>query len=137
MPLEGRTLAEVLNHLTIDFHENEYLDIQFETTGGSRPLPARIEIGLYRIAQEAPANTAQHANAYHVTVELIITPEHAHLDIEDAGQGFNPDYIPDNHYGLIGLNERVKLLNGSLHIDSSQETGTRIDVKVPLIAGSP
>ena len=68
-PLEGRTLAEALEALAED-SASEGLEIGFKTTGRSRPLPPRVEAGVYRIAQEALTNTVRHAEATRVRVRL-------------------------------------------------------------------
>ena len=61
--LEGRTLAEALASLTDELSEDEGPHIELETVDGARPLSPRIEVGLYRIAQEALANVIQHSEA--------------------------------------------------------------------------
>jgi two-component system NarL family sensor kinase len=63
--------------------------LEFEMVGGQRPLPLRLEAGLYRIAQEALTNVARHANARHVTLRLVTTPDQVRLRVEDDGQGFD------------------------------------------------
>lgn len=131
-PLEGRDLAEALTVLIHDLAAKNSLEIEFEATGHRRPLPLRVEAGLYRVAQEALTNVIQHAQAEQVLVQLIIKPTQAHLLVEDDGQGFNPEQVPPGHYGLIGLNERVKLLGGQLVLKSCPGAGTRIEVTVPL-----
>jgi len=100
--------------------------------GGQRPLPLRLEVSLYRIAQEALTNIARHANARHVTLGLVTTPDQVRLRVEDDGQGFDPSLVPKGRYGLIGLSERSKLLGGVLKLESSPGAGTRVEVLVPL-----
>lgn len=131
-PLEGRNLAEALSALVQDFTGRENIPINFTATGGSRPLPVRLEVGLYRIVQEALANIARHAQARHVELGLSVTPEQIELLIEDDGQGFDPAQIPPGRFGLIGLNERVKLLGGALRLESSPGEGARIEIEIPL-----
>jgi two-component system NarL family sensor kinase len=106
--------------------------IRFESTGGGRRLPVRIEEGLYRIAQEALSNIQQHAEADRAYVSLRITLAGARLVIEDDGRGFDPSTIPAGRFGLVGMNERVRLLGGRLSIESEIGQGTRLEVVVPL-----
>ena len=127
-PLEERTLAEALALLA----GQADIPVTFTVTGGNRPLPLRIESGLYRIAQEALTNVNRHAQAGRATMQLVTAPAEAKLIIEDDGRGFDPAQIPDNRYGLMGLNERVKLLNGQLHLESSPGAGTRLEIVIPL-----
>lgn len=131
-PLEDRTLADALRELAEDAGTEGSFAVDFRATGGSRPLPVRIEAGLYRIAQEALNNVVQHADAEHVTVEVVATPEDVRLTIADNGRGFDPGQITENRYGLVGLNERARLLGGTLQLQTSPGEGTHIVVTVPL-----
>jgi two-component system NarL family sensor kinase len=131
-PLEGRALGEALAKLVRDSQRKGKLKITFEETDGSRPLPARVEIGLYRVAQEALTNALKHARASRITLQLITTPDRVELKIEDDGRGFDPSQIPPGHYGLIGLNERVRLLGGHVELRSCPGEGVQLHVSVPL-----
>jgi two-component system NarL family sensor kinase len=133
-PLEGRTLAEALAALAQESARGG-LTIDFEATGGGRPLPVRIEVGLYRIAQEAVTNILRHADARRVTLHVVTTPDQVRLAIADDGHGFDPADVPRDRFGLIGLNERARLLGGTLRLQSGAGTGTRLDVVVPLDTG--
>jgi two-component system NarL family sensor kinase len=131
-PLEGRGLAEALTDLA-GRQAGEYgLDVRFEAVGGQRPLPLRVEVGLYRIAQEALTNVARHAGARRATLRLVTTPDEVRLSVEDDGRGFDPSRVPPGGYGLVGLRERVKLLGGALELESETGAGTRVQVAVPL-----
>jgi len=129
-PLEGRNLPEALTKLVDEWQQTQRAIASLEITGGNYPLPVRIEVGLYRIAQEALANVAQHAQAQQVDITLRISPAETYLIIEDDGQGFEPTRIPQGHFGLAGLNERAKLLGGTMKLESSPGQGTRIEVSV-------
>lgn len=130
--LEGRTLAESLTALAQDWREQAETELSVEITGGSAPLPLRVESGLCRIAQEALANIRLHAHARHARLEMIATPQQVSLIIEDDGRGFDPQQLPKGRYGLVGLRERVKLLGGSLHLQSSAGIGTSLTIIIPL-----
>jgi two-component system NarL family sensor kinase len=134
-PLEGRTLGEALASLVPEWAAKGGLSADFAATNGNRPLPVRLEAGLYRIAQEALTNIVRHARAQHLAVRLEITSQRVRLTIEDDGQGFDVEHIPRGRYGLLGLRERVKLLNGDLTIESDAGAGTRIEVAIPLESG--
>jgi len=128
-PLEGHTLAVALNILA---ESATQVKVKCEVTGGTSPLPVRIEAGLYRIAQEALANVEQHAQAQQATLRLATLPDKVTLTIEDDGRGFNQEQISSNRFGLVGLNERARLLGGSLQVHSDPGSGTIIEVQVPL-----
>lgn len=127
-PLAGRSLVEALVLLA----EEASLPVDLLVTGGNQPLPPRVETGLYRIAQEAINNACQHAQAGQITVKLVATPQAVTLSVEDDGQGFELDDVSSSRFGLVGLNERVKLLNGRFHIESSPGQGTRVEAELPL-----
>jgi len=131
-PLAGRNLAEAIAALVQEQAAAPPPDIGFTVTGGSQPLPTRIEVGLYRIVQEALTNISRHAQADNVAITLALTPAEARLIIEDDGQGFDPEQVPAGHFGLIGLSERVKLLGGALKLASSPGAGVRVAVTIPL-----
>jgi len=131
-PLEGRSLGEALAGLGKDWEAQARVPLEFEMVGGQRPLPLRLEVGLYRVAQEALTNVARHAGARHATLRLVTTPDQVRLTIEDDGRGFDPSRVPRGRYGLVGLSERAKLLGGVLRLESSPGAGTRVEVLVPL-----
>jgi two-component system NarL family sensor kinase len=127
-PLEGRTLTEALQLLV----DQADLPVDMVVSGANRPLSPRVEIGLYRISQEALTNIGRHAQASKVWLEVTMSPEKVKLMVSDNGRGFDPEQIPQNRYGLIGLNERVRLLHGRLQVESSPGQGTRLEVIIPL-----
>ncbi len=132
-PLEGRTLAEALEALVKEWaSRRKKVTVKVDTSDANRPLPVRIEVGLYRIAQEALTNIGRYAQARNVTVQLTTMPDQVHMVIADDGRGFDPASVDDGHYGLIGMNERARLLGGSLELCSSPGSGTRIEVVIPL-----
>lgn len=130
-PLEGRSLDRALEMLARSWTDRG-LKVMTELTGSSNPLPVRIESGLYRIAQEALTNIHLHAHAQHVRLALSILPDQVTLMIHDDGQGFDPEQIPPGHFGLIGLNERARLMGGAFTLESTPGGGTKIVVQVPL-----
>jgi two-component system NarL family sensor kinase len=95
-------------------------------------VPLRIEAGLYRIAQEALANVRKHANATRVEIELRTTSQDVRLSIRDDGVGFDTGSETINGQGLLGMRERVKLLDGRLRLSSQPGRGTGVNVRVPL-----
>jgi two-component system NarL family sensor kinase len=129
-PLEGRSLEKALEALAHD-RQTDMTKIAFEASG-SRPLPARVEVGLYRIAQEALNNVVRHAQAHHVKVRWLTTPRYTQLRVEDDGVGFDVAKIPEDRHGLIGMQERAHLLGGTLKLHSQRKRGTQLQVTIPL-----
>ena len=142
--LQGRTLPAALAAL-VESENNAAQDHANATTNAhirytytpflhNPGLSARIESGLYRIAQEAIANAQKHAQAQHIEVMLSADEQHVQLIVQDDGVGFDPELVAhrsEGHFGLAGMSERVKLLGGTLSIQSTPGTGTRIAVTVP------
>jgi signal transduction histidine kinase len=97
---------------------------------GDERLPPEQEQELYRVAQEALNNVLKHAHARRVTVHLAVANSHATMDIADDGVGFEPSGRGSG-FGLPGMRERVERLGGTLRIDSSPGSGTRLHLRVP------
>ncbi|GAC1350862.1 MAG: hypothetical protein NVSMB27_37470 [Ktedonobacteraceae bacterium] len=100
------------------------------------PLPARLEVGIYRIAQEALANACRHAQADHIDLMLTGEEESVRLVVQDDGCGFDPDQVTQigsegQHFGLTGMSERARLLGATISIQSAPGTGTCITLLVP------
>ncbi len=129
-PLEDKSLPEALAALVANLQGRADLHLEFELRGDPRPLPAQVEIGLYRIAQESIYNVLQHAGATCATVTLTLTPDLIRLSVEDNGRGFDPAQVPPGSFGLIGMNERARLLDGRLLIESTIGEGTYVEVAV-------
>lgn len=131
IPLENHTLAEALQALAESYQTKLNLKVVFSAVGKHYPLPVQVETGLYRVAQEALTNIQKHAEARRIILHLATTPDQVQLSISDDGHGFDPEKLPPGRFGLIGLNERVKLLGGQFHLQSSPGKGTRVEVIVP------
>jgi len=131
-PLEGRSLAEALVELVARFRREGPSEVDLDLVGASRPLPPRVEAGLFRIAQEVLNNARRHAAATRVRMVLTCLPEKISLCVEDDGCGFSPEAVDGDRFGLVGLNERARLLGGTMELQSDVDTGTRINVVVPL-----
>jgi two-component system NarL family sensor kinase len=131
-PLEGRTLAEALKDLVATLETSAGPRFDLVLTGATQPLPPRVEVGLYRIAQEAIGNAVRHASATKIVVILVATPERVKLNIIDDGTGFDADEVQASRFGLVGMRERARLLGGSLRVRSAVGKGTRMEVLVTL-----
>ncbi|MBA3474820.1 MAG: GAF domain-containing sensor histidine kinase [Rubrobacter sp.] len=131
-PLEGRSLSGALEVLVGRWETETGIGARYATVNGARPLPPRVEVALYRICQEALANVARHAGASGVDVRLVATPEQVRLVVEDDGRGFDASSVAGERHGLVGINERARMLGGSLEVRSSPGAGTRVEVTVPL-----
>jgi two-component system NarL family sensor kinase len=134
-PLEGQSLVKALESLAGETRLRRGKRVTFTVTGAGRPLPMRIEVGVYRIAQEALTNVLRHSRATAAHLSLTMTPEEVRLVIDDNGDGFDASRVSHDRFGLRGMNERARLLNGELRLATCPGEGTRIEVVVPL--GAP
>ena len=132
-PLAGQTLPEALAALATASE----IPVKFRVTGGNRPVPQHVAVGLYRIAQEALTNVHKHSGANQVELRLDMAPQQIRLRIEDDGRGFDSEVIPENRFGLIGLNERAHLLGGQLTLETDPGVGTRLLVTIPISENEP
>jgi two-component system NarL family sensor kinase len=89
-------------------------------------------VGIYRIAQEALNNAMQHADAHHVTLHLTLTLAHIRFEVKDDGRGFDVTQSTKGRFGLVGINERVKLLGGRLDLRSGPGAGTHLSIEISL-----
>jgi signal transduction histidine kinase len=115
-----------------EFAQRQGLEIDF-TTDVRSPLQHEIGVGLFRILQEAMQNTVKHSGAKRVAVELREDKNALRLVVKDSGKGFDTQATPDGKgLGLISMHERVQLMNGAMTIHSKPNSGTAIQVIVPL-----
>lgn len=140
-PLQNHTLTEALRELAQGI-EREGITVTYHHAPEDFPLISpRLEASLYRIAQEALTNVRKHARASHVKLSLVLEEDELCLYIYDNGRGFQVDETLSTqthpgaqaeHFGLTGMNERVKLLGGTLCIDSTPGSGTYLVCCIPL-----
>jgi signal transduction histidine kinase len=115
------------------------ISVTIESTGLPR-LEGHIEVAVFRIVQEALTNIARHAEARNARVELSTAPSRLVVTIDDDGRGFDVDHglgpasTASASFGLLGMQERVRLLGGEIEITSGPNSGTRIVVRVPIAA---
>ena len=90
-------------------------------------------LSLFRVLQEAIHNTTKHSGVKRVEVRILEDSGQIHLIVHDAGCGFDvSSAMQGSGLGLISMSERVRLVNGSITIDSKPGAGTSIHVRVPL-----
>lgn len=97
-------------------------------------VPAPVEMGVFRIIQEALQNVRKHSHASQVNVAVAIENSTLHVTIEDNGVGFDRSATPSDgvHFGLVSMSERARLLDGELVIDSEPDGGTKVSLTIPL-----
>jgi signal transduction histidine kinase len=123
----------------IRWHTNEVmsrtnLKIQFSVMGKEQPLHDTVKIATYRIVQEAITNVIKHAEASKIYIELCFEANELSVLISDNGRGMafeSERELMQRSWGLLGMRERTKLLNGEFHIESAPSNGVKIEVSIP------
>ncbi|MCR8660494.1 sensor histidine kinase [Paenibacillus endoradicis] len=137
MALDDLGLIPTLRKLTQDFEEKSKIHTIFEVFGKELRLNSSMEAAIYRLVQEALSNVMKHAEATRVSVGLVFQQDNLRLSMKDNGKGFrnNPNLNSADdrtHYGLIGMYERVELIEGTIDIQSEVGRGTEINIVIPL-----
>jgi signal transduction histidine kinase len=101
------------------------VELADERGRASERYTAELEVGIYRIVQEALTNAVKHGAAAHARVQVLERNDHVSVLISDDGQGFDPA-MRSAGFGLVGMQERSDLLGGRLSVDSSAGDGTTV-----------
>jgi len=116
--------------------EKAGVDVNF-TAGEVMRLPSHLETMLFRITQEAISNILRHANAGSVSIRLWTAEGQIWLEIKDDGCGFDIEKTAERavdrkQLGLLGIEERVSLVGGTVKVESAQGSGTCLQLHIPL-----
>jgi two-component system CheB/CheR fusion protein len=132
--LDDLGLVTALQELCEEFSErNPDIELEFADDAMPATVPREVASCLYRIAQESLHNTAKHARAKHVSVALGLEKGTLALTVADDGVGFDPETVKGRGgLGLIGMEERVRLVNGKLSIAAQPGHGARTTIEIPL-----
>ncbi|MYL20935.1 histidine kinase [Halobacillus litoralis] len=110
----------------------EGLTITFAPFGKEGRLESKYEVALFRLVQEAVQNAVKHAEAEEIKVKVEIMSTSAMIIVKDNGKGFDLNNKKEKSFGLMGMRERVEMLEGELNIDSSIGEGTIVTIHLPL-----
>lgn len=141
MALDDLGLVPALRKFTQDFEEKTKIHTTFDVVGKDVRMPSAMEAAVYRLVQEAFTNVMKHAEASTVKLDMMFDAEQIKLTIIDNGVGFQwnmaeLDSKQNSHFGLIGMSERVELIEGRMDIDSKPGQGTKIVIFIPISAES-
>ena len=135
--LEYLSIAGVMSSFCKDLSQQKRVEINFKSDGVPSPVPPDISLCLFRVLQEALHNGIQHSGVRQFHVQLRRTSSEIQLTVNDRGGGFDLETARTRRgLGLNRMQERLKLVKGSLSIDSQLRRGTTIYVRVPLSLGS-
>ena len=133
--LEQRPLEAALHEHVRLFAAAGREKASFSLSGDRRDLPSNVQAALLRICQESLTNIRRHARATVVRVNLTFYPEAVCLRIEDNGTGFDFEAVKtlgsESGFGLAGMEERARLIGGTLAVRSREGEGTSLEVQIP------
>ncbi len=133
--LDDLGLLPALEGLMADMKEDG-IGTELKVCGDKRRLSPEVELGLFRIVQEALSNVRRHSHASQVVTVVDFGEGRAKITVDDDGQGFKPpartgDLVVTGKLGLAGMHERAQLLGGTLTVRSELGKGTTVAVDVP------
>ena len=118
-----------------EFAERQKIEIDFGSDVSSI-LPLAVGLSLFRVLQEALHNAIKHSGVKRIEVQLREESGEIHLTVSDSGRGFDVEApLQSKGLGLTSMRERVRLVNGTISVDSKPMYGTTIRVRVPLVSG--
>ncbi|HSF08571.1 MAG TPA: sensor histidine kinase, partial [Nitrospirales bacterium] len=134
--LDDLGLASALRSLCEDFEKWEGISVTCELPDGARIISQAVGPCLYRVVQESLRNVSKHAQASAVHLILREDEQEITLSIQDNGKGFEVDGLLSRGLGLVSMRERVRLVGGTLLVESQPGYGTTVRVSIPVDAQS-
>jgi PAS domain S-box-containing protein len=135
--LEYLGIFSAMKNFCKEFSDKHKVDVVFDIQGEQLILPPEISVCLFRILQESLHNALKHSGVRRFEVTLQGSPAEIQLTVRDSGVGFDPALAPSTQgLGLISMQERVRLVKGTISITSRPLSGTEVSVRVPLPAGT-
>ncbi|MFZ3576896.1 sensor histidine kinase [Virgibacillus sp. DJP39] len=131
MALDDLGLVPTLKKYIANVAEYTGLNIEFIPIGNEDRFNQKYEVAFFRLVQESVQNSIKHAEATDIVVKLEIKTNHIVMIVKDNGHGFDPSVKSENSFGLIGMRERVDMLEGTLKINSIIGEGTSVFISVP------
>jgi PAS domain S-box-containing protein len=135
--LEYLGITTAMRGFCNEFGEQQKLVIDFQSHDLPSHLPPETSLCLFRVLQEALNNSAKHSGVLQVEVRLWGTSDEIRLTVSDRGVGFDSEKEKEREsrgLGLISMEERLKLVNGTLSVESQAQHGTTIHARVPLVS---
>jgi NarL family two-component system sensor histidine kinase LiaS len=129
--LEAQGLAAALEEYGARWSRQAGVEVSV-TPDGEHAVPPEVERALFRLAQEALANVAKHAEAGQVEIALASREGAITLTIADDGHGFDPADVKGRGLGLRSMRERIEALGGELSVESGPDAGTRLVARLEL-----
>ncbi len=132
--LQHAGLVAALKAHCAEFQRLQGVAVTFGADDGIDTVTSDVALCFYRVTQEALTNTARHARARSVQVQLTRQPDSIRLAVEDDGVGFEPTRRRNGGLGLRSIDERVRVAKGTFALESQPGRGTRLTIQIPLSA---
>ncbi|QHE53605.1 sensor histidine kinase [Pontibacillus sp. HMF3514] len=132
MALDDLGLVPTLKKYLATVEEYNSLQIEFSSQGEEKRLDSKYEVALFRLVQEAVQNALKHAEAKTIQVKFELKRNNVNIVVKDDGKGFDTNQKKEKSFGIVGMKERIEMLDGEISIDSSIGEGTVIMIQVPL-----
>ena len=137
MTLDDLGLIPTVKKFIDEFKSQTGIRAELTVLGKQKRLDQSVEVALFRTIQEALNNCKKHAEATRVSVKIEFLSNAINVVIDDNGKGFEPQIvrtkmIQNDHFGLLGMEERIVLLGGTWNLQSAPGQGTRIIARIPL-----
>lgn len=133
MALDDLGIVPTLRKFVDDFNQRYQLDTELRTFGEEQRLPSSIEVVTFRMIQEAMNNAAKHAQAKKVEIKLEFGEGYIVGVVKDDGIGFEQKKKTGQpSFGIMGMKERMRLLEGKLEIESTVGNGTKVVFSIPV-----
>jgi PAS domain S-box-containing protein len=130
--LEHAGLMTALKVFVEEFSEAEGLEVMLTVPDSSDTIPREVAMCVYRVVQEWLRNIAKHARAKSAEVVVSIAANDLHLVIKDGGQGFDVEEARGKGLGLVSIEERVRICQGTVKITSEFNRGSALEARIPL-----
>ncbi len=111
---------------------NKGIKLSFESKGNEVRLPGNYETAIFRLVQEAITNAVRHGKASEIEVKVEWLKTHVNMIVKDNGTGFDQSIVKNQSFGLLGMKERIELVNGEFFINSSPGNGAMLMFQIPL-----
>lgn len=139
--LDDLGLFPALRWYVQDVSDRFGVQVQLQSTNHLPDLSPEIKITLYRIAQEAITNAIRHAQAQRISVTVFMENDILILTVEDDGIGFNAPQVTGSPkgrpcWGLMGMQERARLIGADYSLTSHPGLGTRVSIQVEIVSDS-
>jgi signal transduction histidine kinase len=135
--LETQGLVPALESYAQRLREAEGMNVMLNASGKFDRLPHNAEVAIFTIVQEAITNAKKHARASRIDIEVTPTDDKLTVVVRDNGVGFDPKAVTDRYdergsLGMLNMQERAEIVNGTLSLESKPGQGTTITLQLPI-----